>query len=335
MRPSRVVAAVLEPAQLQRARQPRPLRGTALGRRTGLRLVVAAVPPFLLDVDTGRVTPVRGVLPAQPEALWVVGGGGNAAALVAESAPNHKLYAVNGSSSRAAPLGPGKMVWPSADGRSFWVQSLIERSRCTLRQVAPSGRVIRAGRPFPCASITDPVAGSLGLVVNRTRVIDPLTGKTARETPFGILAVAGHSLVLAGPNRQFTLMDAETGARRLLPWTSIVSELDRPAADPTGRFVALAFGDPAWKFGARQALDVWLLDTETGALTQVPGMPAFVSLKETSMVWTRNGRLVLLAESGGRNVVAVWRPGQRRLGIKIVRLPNRSQSGSDSFASIR
>jgi hypothetical protein len=84
---------------------------------------------------------------------------------------------------------------------------------------------------------------------------------------------------------------------------------------------------------AEQALDVWLLDTETGRLTQLPGMPAFVSLKRTSMAWTDDGRLVLLAESSGKNIVALWRPGQRRLAVKIVDLPERT-SGSDSFAPL-
>jgi hypothetical protein len=43
---------------------------------------------------------------------------------------------------------------------------------------------------------------------------------------------------------------------------------------------------------------------------------------------------VLLAESSGRNVVAVWRPGEERLALKVVRLPERD-SGSDSFALLQ
>ena len=53
------------------------------------------------------------------------------------------------------------------------------------------------------------------------------------------------------------------------------------------------------------------------------------------MAWTHDGRLVLLAESGGKDMVAVWRPGQQRLALKIVHLPDRSDSGSDSFAPLR
>lgn len=53
------------------------------------------------------------------------------------------------------------------------------------------------------------------------------------------------------------------------------------------------------------------------------------------MVWTHDGRLVLLAESAGKDMVAVWRPGQEHLALKTVRLPDRSDSGSDSFATLR
>ncbi|HEV8686766.1 MAG TPA: hypothetical protein VGQ84_05780, partial [Gaiellaceae bacterium] len=109
----------------------------------------------------------------------------------------------------------------------------------------------------------------------------------------------------------------------------------QPAVDPRGRFIALAFGDPAWHGGGQQALDVWLLDTKTAKLTQVPGMPAFVSLKRTTMAWTHDGRLVLLAEGGGKEMVAIWRPGGQRLALKIVELPDRTSSGSDSFAPLR
>lgn len=59
-------------------------------------------------------------------------------------------------------------------------------------------------------------------------------------------------------------------------------------------------------------------------------MPAAVSLKFTSMSWTGDGRLVMLAQTANRDVVAVWRPGQKRLAVRRVRLPERN-GGSDSF----
>jgi len=43
---------------------------------------------------------------------------------------------------------------------------------------------------------------------------------------------------------------------------------------------------------------------------------------------------LLAEERSGRDVVALWRPGQKRLAVKTVHLPDRSDSGSDSFAPL-
>jgi hypothetical protein len=322
----------------ERQDSPAPLRGVPLGRETGLRLLVADVPPFVLDVDSGRATRMRDV-PAVPRGvLWVVGVGGRAAVIVAKTEQHARLYAVAGRAARVAYLGTGTNVWPARGGGSVWVQSVAVRSRCAARLVGLDGRTLRVPRPFPCATRTDPAGGSLGVVNNRTRVLDPLTGRTILETHFrtrwGILAVAGRHVLLAGPGKQFTLIDATTRVQRRLPWPSILIRLDEPAVDPRGRFVAVAFADPAWRGGGQQVTDVSLLDAKTGKLTQLPGMPAFVSLKLTSMAWTHDGRLVLLGERNRRGFVAVWRPGQRRLDLKPVQLPDRSESGSDSFAPL-
>ena len=80
--------------------------------------------------------------------------------------------------------------------------------------------------------------------------------------------------------------------------------------------------------------DVWLLDPKTRRFTHVPGMPAAVALKFTSMAWTGDGRLVLLAETANHDVVAVWRPGEKRVALRSVELPTRL-SGSDSFVAWR
>lgn len=224
----------------------------------------------------------------------------------------------------------------AADGRSVWVQSFLDRSRCTLRRVGLDGQELRAPRPFPCALTTHAPGGSLGLVVKRTRVVDPLTGRTVLRTRWGILAIAGQTLVLAGPGSDLTLLNAANGRQRRLAWPSSLGWGPAATVDPRGRLVVLDFADPAWKRSAKQALDLWVLDTRTGKLTQLPSMPAFVSIKFTSVAWTDDGRLVLLAERSPRDesgsaIVAVWRPGQRRLALKAVGLPQRTGGGA-SFA---
>jgi hypothetical protein len=319
-------------AAADRADEPVPLRGVPLTGKTGLRLLVADDPPFVFDVDSGNVSRVSGLRALDRGVRSVVGIAGRSAVVVAHFAGDGGLYSVRGRGVRATYLGTGRKVAPAADGRSVWITKVVGRDHCALRHVALAGRELGGNRSFPCAS-TFESAGALGVVVNRTRVLDPRTGRTVLTTRWGVLAAAGRKLVLAGPGRRFTLLDAATGTEQTFSWPSIVGGLDRPAVDPRGRYVALAFADPAWEGGGTQALDVWVLDVRTGSLAQLPGMPALVSLKATDMNWTDDGRLVLLGESEGRDVVAVWRPGEARLGVRTVRMPKRS-GGSDSFAPL-
>jgi hypothetical protein len=168
-------------------------------------------------------------------------------------------------------------------------------------------------------------------VVNRTRVIDPRTGATLLRTRVGIIAVTGNAVVSLTGDGRLLLLDPATHAQRELLWPGMLGGLADLAVDPQGRYVALAGGNPAW--GSAQLEDVWLLDTRSNELTQLPGMPALVALKRTSIAWTDDGRLVLLGESNGKDVVAVWRPGEPQLAVKTVRLPERD-GGSDSFAPL-
>lgn len=316
------------------ADEPMPLRGERLGNQTGLRLLVADDAPFVLDVDSGRVSRVRGLGRLGTGVVSVVGVAGRSAVVVSDSGRDADFYAVRGRGTEATYLGQGRKVVPAAGGRSVWITRVVNRDRCGLRLVALVGREVGGNPSFPCASELEP-AGSLGVVVNRIRILDPRTSKTVLRTKWGVLAAAGRKLVLAGPGRQFTLLDATTGAERRFAWPSILDERhDLAAVEPRGRYVALEFGDPAWQGGGEQVSDVWLLDVRSGSLTQLAGLPAFVSLKRTALAWTADGRLVLLGESGGRDVVAVWRPGQTRPALKPVRLPERS-GGSDSFAVLR
>ena len=170
-------------------------------------------------------------------------------------------------------------------------------------------------------------------------MIDPLTGRKVLAERQGIVGVAGDRVLVAGgpgyaAGYRFTLVDASTGSRRQFAWPSIVGSVSAPAIDPRGRYIALEFGDPSWDQTGWQVLDVWVLDTMTAKLTHLPSMPAYVSLKATSMQWTHDGRLVLLAENDGRDYVAAWRPGQRTLPIKRINLPHRT-GGSNSFAPLR
>jgi hypothetical protein len=310
---------------------PAPLSGVHFRGASQLHLLVADNPPFVLDVDTGRVTPIRAPAVMKRGILWVTAVAGEAAVIVARY-PKAQIYVVRARGARPILLGAGRDAVPSGDGKSVWIKS-VSGSACSLRQVGLDGHQIGQAQSFACNETIES-GGSLGVISARTRVIDPSTGQTLLTTPYGVLAVAGTSLVLAGPEKAFTLLDSATGTQQKLAWPSILYGLDEPRADYQGHRVALGFADPAWQSGPRQAMDVWLLDTRTGRLTQMPGMPAFVDLKFTSMQWTRDGRLVVLGESDRKGFVAVWKPGTTKLQVKRLHLPERT-SGSDSFAPLR
>jgi hypothetical protein len=320
------LGAVLAAVATSGTGDPVPLAGEPLKGASRLHLLVASNPPFILDVDTERVTPIPAPAVMKRGVVSVTAVAGKAGVILAGYP--EQVYLLRARRARPIFVGAGRQAVPSGDGTSVWIKS-INGSACQLRRVGLDGHQIGQAQSLAC-NATIQFGGSLGLISNRTRVIDPLTGRTLLRTRYGILAVAGRRLVLAGPTSAFTLLNTATRKQQKLRWPSMLSGLDDPRADYQGRFVALAFADPA---STRQVMDVWLLDTRTGRLTHLPGMPAFVDLKFTSMEWTKDGRLVVLGQTNGRGFVAVWRRGAVRLQLKWLRLPQRT-NGSDSFAPL-
>jgi len=328
------------PAAASAQARPGELRGVPLTGATGLVLLVSADPPYLLDVDTGRVTPVKGlsvhgpgpvlsVLAAGPDAVvWIDRGP------LASGIPREGLYLVRHGSAFATGIAAGSDVQPAAGGRSVWVKSFIDAHHCTLREISLAGRPLRDPRPVPCsAALIDPGAGAL-LGEGRS-VIDPASGRVLLRTS-SLWAIAGHVAVTSGePLRPLTLTDLRTGMRRALRYPSQIGGPDEAAVDPSAKLIALSFSDPAFHATGMQVTDAWLLDPSTGRWQHIPGMPADVALKFTSMSWTSDGRLVMLAQTptsgpASHVVIAVWRPGQKSLAVRSVHIPARD-SGSDSF----
>jgi len=128
------------------------------------------------------------------------------------------------------------------------------------------------------------------------------------------------------------LVDHRSSVHLRLRWPSILGGIGGVLAQPGGPFLALTFADPAYP-GPQQAEDLFLLDSRTGALTHVPGFPAQIDLKFSSMSWTDDGRLVMLLQAAGTTSVGVYRPGDRAVSPRRVRLPVRN-SGSAAFVPI-
>jgi hypothetical protein len=152
-----------------------------------LVLLVSADPPYLLDVDTGRVTPVRGLSVHGPgPVLSVLAAGRDAVVWIdrrplASGIPDDDIYVVRHGDAIATRIAAGSDVKPAAGGRSVWVKRFIDAHHCTLGEIDLAGRHLRGPRPVPCsAALIDPGAGAL-LAEGRS-VIDPVSGRVLLRT---------------------------------------------------------------------------------------------------------------------------------------------------------
>ena len=149
---------------------PVPLRGDTLPRN-GLRLLVADDPPFVLDVDSGRGSPLRGLRELSNVSVTSVAG---KAGIVRAGAD---VFSVRGS--QVTRLGAARDVVPAGDSRSVWLKTSAGAG-CELRQVRLNGRPTGARSRVSCASLVQP-GGSLGVVVRRTTLVDPATAACSIE----------------------------------------------------------------------------------------------------------------------------------------------------------
>ena len=318
--------------------QPRARPGHCPGWRglrsqvpTHLHLIVSAQPPYIYDVDANAV---RAVSTTASLDSWVrPSGNGAFVARYGCCAPNAVAFRIHedGSVQR---LASGSSLAPASDSPATWVLRRVSPGHCRLALVP----AVRPSVTAPCRPLLG--AGEAGVLMwtpNAETLVDTRTGRERARASY-IVPVHG-DLVFeetgAGTSEdRIGLVDLATGSRRPLRWPSILrSGLSEVVVQPHGDLIAVGFGDPAYP-GPAQAMDVWILDAKTGKYTHLPGMPAQVRLKFSSMAWTSDGRrLVLLLEGGGRTVLAVWRPGSHTLPLRPVELPAHT-GGSDTFVPL-
>ena len=323
---------------------PEPLRGIPLLGSTGLRLLVSADPPFLLNVDTGAIRPVTGLNANGNPVLSVLAVGRDAVLWLDRRTRSGgiltraEIYVVRHGTTRATRIATGWEVAPADGGQAIWLLSFQDAHHCTLSEIGLDGRTRQRARPIGCsAQLID--TGSGAVLVHGRTVAGPATGRTLLSGGSLWAIASGRALTSAGSGPPLTLIDLRTGTRWRLPWPSRIRGTDQSGTDqavvqPGGRLIALDFADPAYRMTGTQVTDVWLLDPATRHFRHLPDMPAAVHLKFTSMAWASNSRLVMLAQtdgpSGDRDLLAVWKPGQRHIALRPVRLPARN-SGSDAF----
>jgi hypothetical protein len=332
--PARIVGAS-SLGTLAVSARPKPLRGVPLRGSTGLRLLVANSPPFILNVDTGRITRISGLKIGDNVVLTVFAVGRHAIVWLDRNRPRTtfpraEIYVVRRGATRATRLATAWEVASAADGSAVWLKRYDDARHCTLREVLLDGTERQSPRPVACsARLVD--AGAGAVLVDGTSVRDPSTRETLLVAPDLWAMVGDYAITSEGSQGPFTVSHLRSGERWPLRNPSRIADqggADEAAVETRRQLVALSYSNPA--YGLTQVTDTWLLDPTTRRLRPLPDMPAIVSIKRTSMEWTSDGRLVLLAKTEGRNVVAVWRPGQKRIRVRPVRLPVRN-SGSDAF----
>ena len=322
-----------------RAAVPQPLHGLALAGHTGLGLLVAGDPPYLLNVDSGAVTSVTGLDTKGTPVVSLLGVGRDAVVWLdrpgpVATLPRAQIYVLRHGTTRATRIATGWDVAPASGGRAIWVVSYRRAHNCALSELALNGHPLRAARPVGCSvQLPGPWSGP-------GPAIDPATGRTLPvrgslwtvDGPWALAATAQPGAI--GPGAPLTLTDTRTGRSWHLDWPSRIPFTDQSVVRPGGRLMVLDFADPAYKGTGTQVMDAWLFDPATRRFTHLPDMPAAVHLKFTSMAWASDGRLVMLAQSGGpdgdRNVVAVWKPGQAQWALRPIPLPART-GGNDAF----
>jgi hypothetical protein len=311
----------------------RYLSGPALGH-TGIRLIASenGGRPYLIDLDSSSAQPVTGLaLPASvgaPERTSVqplIPFDAGALAFVRTqpctrcgSTQVEYLIDRQGRARRlgALSLGYHQTFTPAIGSTAGWVYTWPHRGPCSLALEPGAQRAVTV----PCGGLFG--VSSAGVLIGGL-LVDPMTGhvrlrvKTAGrsiELIHGTLALGAAGA--SGDLTSLALVDLRTGARRPLGWPSRLHFGFQVFPAPHGPLVALLFGQP-W-YPPSQAADVWVLNTSTGSLTEVPGFPALELLKFSTIAWTADDRLVVASTGPRRTIVGVWRPGQRTMALRTV-----------------
>jgi hypothetical protein len=253
------------------------------------------------------------------------------------------VYLVRHGGTVATRLGAAMDVEWSRDGLGVWLLSRQDATHCALSQVGLDGRQRRPARPMPCEAvlIEELPAGLLVYGSAPRNGGDPYSALVTadgavRRLPEVVDGVAGADLVLSTvePGRLIALTDVGSGVSHRLPWPSKLDAhvMGLVGGHPNGRLAHVAFY-PALD-GAEQTLDVWLLDITTRRWRQLPDMPLRLAPSKPQLRWTADGRLLLLAglADDPAGLVAVWRPGEPRIAVRRVRLPEPERRTGFRFA---
>ncbi len=203
---ARIDVAVAAPAG-----PPGPLRGAALPAHTGLRLLVASDPPFVLDVDSGRVMPVTGL-------------------------PRRRRFRVV----TVAPNRRGADIWLDPGGTYRLRRGTLHATRGAGPRPAPGRYAVRMTRPL---TIVDRRTGASRRVPwpSRIRFADEVAAAPDRRTfAVGFADPAYHAT--GTQISDIWLLDAPTGRLTHVPGFPVAVHIkfESYAWTSDGRLVVLA-----------------------------------------------------------------------------------------------
>lgn len=316
----------------------RYLSGPALGT-SGLRLIAAenGGRPYLVDLDrpgagdlasaqlvTGLALPANVGAPERTSVYPLIPYGPGALAFVrtqrcTRCGTTQVEYLIDREGRarrlRTLFLGYHQTFTPAIGSTAGWVYTWPHRGPCSLALEPSSQKAVTV----PCGGLS--AVSSAGVLINGS-LIDPTTGdvrlRVSDASSMWLLrgTLGLEAAGVSGDLTSLALVDLTTGARRVLGWPSRLHFGVQVFPAPRGPLVALRFGEP-W-YPPSQAADVWVLNTSTGGLTEVPGFPALELLKFSTIAWTSDDRLVVASTGPSHTVVGVWRPGQRTMALRAV-----------------
>jgi hypothetical protein len=322
---------------------PAKLTGLPMPAGTNLRLLIGtdAKPPGLAKAGwystaTGRTEPIAH-LPAADYSFGRVGGGWSAGAWVRESAclprtcagPPVRAYFIADGSLTATRIGAGFHVRASDRAGAVWLVSYprsTDNWRTTparVQLVSTTGQPLGLRYRLPAGYLLSRGVGNYLLLRSvRARppyvseLWDPRTGQVVRR--FDNVFATGPGQIAWSPGCRgchAQVLNVSTGKSVTIPVHG-GPQLSGIFSDD-GRLLAM---QPASGNGA-----LGVFNTETGALTIIPGTVLRFSIA-IGFSWQPEGhRLIVLAEPGNScsdtTQVGYWDPGDTRLRVATIQIP--------------
>lgn len=322
--------------------KPARMAGQPLARDAGLRLMLGGRRPAWLWVATGRTEPIRG-LPRRDDGYQLIriAGGwaalpfpGNGVSCDRCAPPRMPVYYIADRSREASRLGAAVFAAPAATSGAVWLISyragaVMPATAATAQEFRVSGAALGPARRLPRGEGIDQgtAAGLLlapelaGPGVIRYRLWAPGARQVGRSFQHVIAAGPGQIAWMPACTARCAVhvlnLEGRPGRVIALPRGS---QADVGAFSPDGRFLALQVTARIGASGQPSAVRLVVAVVATGRLMAVPGTTIGSGIG-VDFGWQGNGRLVAGIGLQDAWQVAVWRPGDARLHVAVIRVP--------------